>query len=122
MPAPDRQVKPEIYRSEQAVQNWSFDEVYKVLAVIFLAEYNGALYRLQANPDGTLVSNSSSYALRYDEGATYTYIGEAAPGTSEGAVLWRIKRLTNSNNTITWADGTSAFTKEWDERASYSYS
>lgn len=54
MATPDRQLKPDTYRSEQNVQNWSFDELYKVLAVIPVGEYNGALYRLQTDPDGKL--------------------------------------------------------------------
>lgn len=54
MPNPDRQSKSPINRSEQNVQNWSFDEVYQVLAVALLGEYNNALYRLQVDADGNL--------------------------------------------------------------------
>lgn len=69
---------------------------------------------------GTLTS--SSYALRMDEGATYTYIGEAETGTATSAAEWRIKRLTNADNTIVWADGNSSFDNIWDNRASLTYS
>jgi parallel beta-helix repeat protein len=65
---------------------------------------------------------TSSYALRYDEGATYTYIGEANPGEVTSAASWRVKRLTNADNTIVWADGDSDFDNIWDNRASLSYS
>jgi hypothetical protein len=54
MAAPDRQSKPDINRSEQSVQNWSFDELYKVLAVLPVGEYNNALYRLQTDSSGKL--------------------------------------------------------------------
>lgn len=61
------------------------------------------------------------YTLRYDEGATYTYIGEAAPGTATSAASWRIKRLTNADNTIIWADGDTNQDNIYDNRASLTY-
>ena len=67
-------------------------------------------------------TQTSVYALRYDEGATYTYIGEAVPGSAEGSAVWRIKRLTNADNTIVWIDGNSNFDNVWDDHASGSYS
>lgn len=77
--------------------------------------------KLQSIIDNT-DSLESSYALRYDEGATYTYIGEAVPGTATSAASWRIKRLTNADNTIVWAGGDSNFNNVWDDRASEAYS
>jgi hypothetical protein len=67
------------------------------------------------------------YAVQLDDvgGSPYvTYVGEALPGTLVSEVEWRIKKLieTGPDIVIQWADGTSAFTKEWDERLSYSYS
>ena len=59
MATPDRQESPEIRRSEQAVQNWSFDEVYKVLSTVGLGEYAGALYRLQVDASGNLKTSAS---------------------------------------------------------------
>lgn len=59
MATPDRQESPEIKRSEQAVQNWSFDEVYKVLSTVGLGEYAGALYRLQVDASGNLKTTAS---------------------------------------------------------------
>ena len=53
------------------------------------------------------------------------YRGEAQPGTPESIALWRVRKITISgvDNDIveTWADGTDAFTKIWDNRLSYSY-
>lgn len=68
-----------------------------------------------------VASTSTANTLRYVEGVTYTYIGEAAPGTPESDNSWRIKRLTNANNTIVWADGDATFSKVWDDYISYSY-
>lgn len=79
---------------------------------------------LRATPvpiSGTVTTTQTCYALRYDEGATYTYIAEAVPGSATGSAVWRIKRLTNADNTIGWADGVSTFTKIYDNRASFTY-
>lgn len=57
----------------------------------------------------------------------YTYIGEAAPGSAKGDAVWRIKRveeLTGANAgdiEILWANGTAAFDKVWNDRATYTY-
>ena len=54
------------------------------------------------------------------------YIGYALPGTATSAEGWAIKKLTyDANNDVTdikWASGNIAFDKEWDERATYTYS
>lgn len=56
------------------------------------------------------------------------YVGEAAPGTATSEARWRIKQLEYDDGIskpptgIVWADGTADFTKEWDERANYTYS
>ena len=59
--------------------------------------------------------------LQVDDTGTYTYLGNATPGTATSEASWRIKRVTNATGVITHADGSSLFNKEWDERASYSY-
>lgn len=67
-------------------------------------------------------SGGASYSTRYDEGATYTYIGSAVAGSSEASAVWQIKRMTNSNYTIVFADGDTLFNNIWANRASLSYS
>jgi hypothetical protein len=62
------------------------------------------------------------YNVKIDEGATYTYIGHAVPGSVTSGGVWRIKRLTNSDATVLWADGDGNFNNVWDDRASLSYS
>lgn len=71
---------------------------------------------------GAIPISSASYALRYDEGATYTYIGNALPGSADASAVWQIKRLTNADNTIIWADGDSDFDNVWNDRLSLTYS
>lgn len=53
------------------------------------------------------------------------YIGYAEPGVFVSESKWAIKKLTYSGGVVTqedWASGENTFDKEWDERASYSYS
>lgn len=71
---------------------------------------------------GNIGTSSAGLALRLDEGATYTYIGEAQPGTSDAAASWRIKRMTNADSTIVWADGNASFDNIWNNRAALAYS
>lgn len=52
------------------------------------------------------------------------YKGEAQPGSAESAQVWRIRRITFSNDGDSleeWAAGTAAFDKAWTNRASFTY-
>lgn len=87
-------------------------------------EGSQAQQELQANSEGklTVASDAYSLSLRYAEDATYTYIGDALPGTAGSSPKWRIQRLTNATTTIEYAEGTSEFDKVWDNRELYNYS
>lgn len=54
------------------------------------------------------------------------YIGQAQPGTLTSATGWRIQKYTYDANfaltDVEWAEGTNAFDKIWDDRATYTYS
>lgn len=69
---------------------------------------------------GGAITNAS-YDLQVDDTGTYTYLGNALPGTATSASTWRIKRVVNATGVITHADGTANFNKTWDSRAGYSY-
>lgn len=69
-----------------------------------------------------------------DEVATYSketdfvgdnviYIGEAVPGATHDQAVWRIHEITflGEDSSDRWANGTAAFDKVWNNRASYSY-
>lgn len=61
MANPDRQLKPKVHRSEQDVQNSSFDETFQVSTVELLA-YNSnsnSLDRVQINNSGEILTNAS---------------------------------------------------------------
>jgi len=62
------------------------------------------------------------FTLRYEDTGTYTYVGEANAGSLEASAVWRVKRLTNSSNTIVWADGDTEFDNVWNDRAGLVYS
>lgn len=61
-----------------------------------------------------------TYLTKYNDTGTYTYIGEAVPGTATSAASWRIQRITAATGNIDWAGGAS-FNQVWDNRASLVY-
>ena len=82
---------------------------------------------LNVNSDGSVNSRnaSDSYARYVDSvDATLMYVGEATAGSSVASSVWRIKRLTFSddNVTIIWAGGNANFSNVWNNRAGLSYS
>lgn len=83
------------------------------------AEGNSTQARLDSL--GSLTTSSPSLDLQVDDTGTYTYLGNATPGTATSASSWRIKRVTNASGVITHADGSSLFNKSWDSRAGYTY-
>jgi len=64
--------------------------------------------------------------LTTDDGSSRVeYVGWALPGTATSAETWRIAKLSytaGGNPLLKWADGVATFTKEWDEKATYTYS
>ena len=60
-----------------------------------------------------------------DASGNAIYIGKAVPGALSSDAKWQIKKCTyDANNSVTevrWADLTPAFTKVWDDRATYDY-
>jgi len=84
----------------------------------------GGLGSLQAQIDDL----AAKYALKYDQDAdppTVAYLGEAAPGSSAAAAVWRIQKFTFSAGgdvSSAWADGNANFDNVWDNRASLTYS
>ncbi len=96
--------------------------------IVGRVEGSEAIQPAMVDSDGRLVVGhgpSLTVAIAYS-GTLAEYVGEAAPGSAQGSLLWRIKKVTydgNDNPTdVKWADGVMTFTKEWDERAGYSYS
>lgn len=62
------------------------------------------------------------FITQVDEGATYTYIGKAVPGTATSEAKWQIKRVTNASGVTLYADGDIKFDNVYDNRTTLSYS
>ena len=64
------------------------------------------------------------YNRLIDVEGSYTYVGEALPGTGEAEAKWRIKRIEEIGDdfNILWANGEATFDKIWNDRVSYTYS
>jgi hypothetical protein len=76
-----------------------------------------------SDPDGSLTREvTTTLAVRIDEQAPVTYIGEATVGSATSGAVWRIRKIDASSGTvITWADGDTDFNNVWDDRASLTY-
>lgn len=66
------------------------------------------------------MSDETIYTTQIDNTGTYTYIGEAGPGTPTAAASWRIGRVTNSTGVILYA-ASARFTQIWDNHTSLTY-
>lgn len=67
------------------------------------------------DPFGGVIADGQ-FEYRFDS----PYIGAAQIGTAENAAGWQIFK---SNSTgLSYADGTDAFEKVWNDRATYTYS
>ena len=80
-----------------------------------------------AGPPGPAGDEVVMYSKRVDFiNDNLLYRGEAIPGALESNAVWRIRKITISavddDVVETWADGTDAFTKVWDNRLGYTYS
>jgi hypothetical protein len=64
--------------------------------------------------------------IDYVGGTNPIFIGWAEPGTPTAKDAWKIAFITWDANdnplTITWAEGTMAYSHVWDLRAGYAYS
>ena len=60
----------------------------------------------------------------YNGSGQVEFIGEAVPGTQDGAEGWRIHRRTYESNRlikIAWANFNADFNKKYSDRESYDY-
>lgn len=95
-----------------SVLNWP--EVYPVSGTVTAEVSFPATQQTQEQALAVLIDEAS---------ATITYIGEALPGSDQGAAAWRIKKIdTSSGVVITWADGNASFDNVWTGHAGLSYS
>jgi len=63
--------------------------------------------------------------LAYDANGNVEYVGYGLPGALDSDEKWQIEKFTYTSGKIVsgkYAGGSNIYDKEWDERASYSYS
>lgn len=100
----------------------------QVDTVISTIEKTDTIVIQSAGPQGApgVAEEDVPYAKRIDWiSDTVLYKGEAAVGAATSAAAWRLQRITIASDddvTVEWADGEAAFTKVYDNRASYTYS
>lgn len=93
--APDKTNK-----SNQEMQNLSFDIVYNILARGILGHDGVSMQR----------ENSANVALKVTEVGDITYLGLAATGTAQGTAKWQCRKIDETSGVvITWADGNADF-------------
>lgn len=117
----DRQSKPDVRKSEQRVLNWSFDEVFKVIAHEVL-KYVPAGNNAAESLERAISNEHLTFRKSAESGGVY-YIGTARAGESESDPVWQIQKVdTNNGTTITFADGDTEFNNIWNNRTELSYS
>lgn len=76
--------------------------------------------------DGIIAVSEYTMAIEYDASNNPIYVGEVLPGIGKASRGWRIKRITydvsNNATDVRWANGTTEFSKVWNDRVTYSYS
>lgn len=111
-------INSENYKKEYslpAIFNLSFDPELQTL-VFQQAGFDGT-----SNPQRMI---GQSMALKMVESGGYTYIGIAAPGTSQSDAKWQCKRIdetTAGTTIITWADGNVNFDNTANNITSLTY-
>ncbi len=99
--------------TSQAMQNWGFDDTFKVPTVETLGFDGQALQRL----------NASNMAVKVTVSGTNTFLALAAPGTSQSSALWQCRKIdTSTGVVITWAGGSSNFNQVATDLTALSYS
>lgn len=111
MAAPDRQAKPAIYKTEQEVQNWSFDEQFRIL-VFGLLKYNPI-----TNTVDRALGLDNYRLANYDDSSDPQYFGFLNP---EGA--YYVMKLTENGSAVDATYSVGATGYNFSNRASLSYS
>jgi len=72
----------------------------------------------------TSVGTGGFITLLDEASSSVTYVGNAAPRSTQSAPVWQIRRITSSGSllAIEYADGDDNFDNVWDNRASLGYS
>jgi len=112
MATPNRPLAQNKY-SEQYMGNTSFDETFGVNTTESLGFDGQNLQRMTAD----------ALAIKVTVSGAITYVGVAAPGTSQSAAFWQCKKIDESSGTvITYADGDASFNNTATDLTALTYS
>lgn len=101
-------------RTEQEIQNLSFDETTQTSVVL----------PLEYDPSGaTKRTITGNLATKIVISGTDIYVGKATIGSSTASAVWQVKKIdTASDIIITWADGDAEFDNSMSNPSSLTYS
>ena len=71
----------------------------------------------------TGVESGGFITLLDEASSTVTYVGSAAPRSSQEAPVWRVQRITATGSllAVEYADGNAHYDNVWADRASLEY-
>lgn len=105
--------KNQAKRSEQYIQNASYDEDFDVLAFEVL-EYDGTSLNRKV---------SGTSAVKITESGDITYVAKAAIGASQSSAVWQAMKINETTGlVITWADGNANFDNTATDLTALTYS
>jgi hypothetical protein len=108
-------VADKINKTPQEMQNLGFDTEFNVPAVELLGCDGQSVQRMVGD----------SLAIKVTVSGSITYVGLAAPGTSQSSANWQCKKVDESvsgTTVITWADGNGGFDNVATDLTALSYS
>jgi hypothetical protein len=118
--ARDRDNKPETYKSEQAIFNWSFDEVLRILSVQLIAydTVSDSLKRVTTDALNHYGTNDVDKAS-----ATVVYEGlEDSEGSWQVVKIETVGNITSNRfATLKNNTGVSSYSSAWSNRATLTY-
>ena len=108
------QAQRETKRTEQYIQNLSWDELFKLLAFVKMETDGSQVYR----------SQTPLMTLKLTDNDPVIYLAQAPIGTAESAAGWQARKIETSgpNTVITWADGDAEFDNVATDLTSLTYS
>lgn len=74
-------------------------------------------------PSTGLPTMGTALAIKITESDSVTYIGKAAPGSTQSSAVWQCQKIDETTGTvITWADGDSSFDNVATDLTALTYS
>jgi hypothetical protein len=102
----------------QYMQNWGFDDTFKVPTVEVVGFDGVSLQRINAT--------NMAIKIERDGQGNPIYLGTASPGSLVSEAKWQIRQLTfdgqNNLTAMAYANGSSNFDQVWADRGGLSYS